>query len=74
MHVVGDILFALLGACLLVAAFTSGTFYYGRSSGRADRRPAPRWLGRTLFIFVGSVLMVMALWDLLHARGQLWRR
>ena len=57
-----DVAVATLGLVLIVVGCATKTFYYLKGRGASDK-PAPLWLGRLVFIAVGSIFV---LFDLGH--------
>jgi hypothetical protein len=58
----------LVGVVAIVSGFSPGVEFYPAfiRRPRPDEKPAPRWLGRTIFAVVGAWFTVSGIADLLH--------
>ncbi len=55
-----DVAVVTLGLVVIVIGCTTKTFYYLKGRGSSDK-PAPIWLGRLIFIVVGSMFVLFGL-------------
>jgi len=54
------------GIIFMVAGFKNKSFYWVKNGfGARQGRPVPRWAGKLLFIEIGSVLLIVAGYNLL---------
>jgi hypothetical protein len=65
--VAGAIFQIFVGVVAIVFGLSSGGFYPAfMRRPKPDERPAPKWLGRTVFVVVGLILILSGLSDLRH--------
>jgi hypothetical protein len=60
------ILNAVIGCGLLIAAFKGKTFYQARPGTSRHGPPLPLWIGRLIFVLVGSFFLLGAFQQIRH--------
>ncbi len=56
-----DGLVLMIGIASILIGCMSKTFYYIKGRTRSSDEPAPTWIGRSIFIGVGLLFVVMGL-------------
>ena len=63
----GGIFQIFVGVVAIVFGLSAGAFYPAFiRRPRPDEKPAPRWLGRTIFVIVGVIFILSGLSALRH--------